>query len=188
MPLQKPEKRIDILNLPPGEPNWVTAGYFGRPTAPENALVLKLLSPLAALPPFIFTLEDGFMVPWRLHILKTPGKEKFIVRLKGVDHAYTVARFQGRPWWLPAARENEEFEKPVKEHSLLGYSFLDHVSALEGEVTGEEGDEKNPLLRVKCMRGSFTLPRNAGFILKVDHKARKIEAQLPEDYLDVFLS
>lgn len=184
---QKPEQRLHILNLPPGDDHWFSPGFFGRPTAPENAIILRVETDLPEWPDFLFTLEEGFMIPRRLTLIRTQGSEKAVVRLKGIDSPEQVNALQRRRWWLPLSETLKQYRRLREESSLLGYHFIDINSGLEGEVVGEEGDEKNPLLRIRCDRGEFTLPRQAGFIRQKESRKRRLEAELPEGYLDIFL-
>jgi hypothetical protein len=184
---QKPEQRVHILNLLPGENQWFSPGFFGRPTAPENAIILKLESDLPDWPTFLFTLEEGFMIPWRIEFLKSQGPNKAVVKLNGLNQPDKVAALQGRKWWLPLTGILKNYVQSQQEKSLIGYRFIDLNSGLEGEVVGEEGDEKNPLLRIHCALGEFTVPRYASYIKPRDGKYRRIEAELPDGYLDIFL-
>lgn len=184
---RNPEQRHFILNLLPGENHWFSPGFFGRPTAPENAIILKLEHELPDWPPFLFTLEEGFMIPWRIELIKIQGPEKAVVKLKGMNQPEKVAALHGRRWWLPLTEALKNYTQSQKEKSLIGYRFIDLNSGLEGEVVGEEGDEKNPLLRICCTRGEFTVPRYAGFIKPQKGSHRCLKAELPEGYLDIFM-
>lgn len=190
MAKSKAKSRLHILNQPPGEAFWVSSGFFLRPAGPEGQLLLKWTAEAKAsnLPEFLFVRDDFCMVPWKIIRCKDFGKGKYQVGLKGVTSSAQAAAFVKKEVWIPADNLPKPAAKEKTGQDLRGFTFVDLNSGYTGKVEDVVADARNPLWHIVGERGRLTVPANAGFIIRVQPRKRRLEARLPQGYLEVFLT
>ncbi|MCS6981959.1 MAG: hypothetical protein N2110_08745 [Flavobacteriales bacterium] len=189
MARSKAKTRLHILNQPPGEGFWVSPGIFWRLAGSEGQLLLKWTAEPkpSALPDFLFLRDDFCMVPWKITHQKALGKGKFQVGLKGVASPALASSFIKKEVWVPANTLPNTKAKEKTGQDFRGFTFVDLNSGYTGKVEDLLPDARNPLWHIVGDKGKLTVPVNAGFIVRVQPRKRRLEARLPQGYLELFL-
>jgi 16S rRNA processing protein RimM len=71
-------------------------------------------------------------------------------------------------------------------HELIDYTICEG-DQVRGRVTGIVEHDFNPLLVCEADAKEFLIPIQDAFIRKVDKQNKRVEVNLPEGYLDIYL-
>jgi 16S rRNA processing protein RimM len=134
----------------------------------------------------VFLLQGGQLVPFFLEYIQVQG-ENALVKFEDVNGVDTAGELTGLPLYLPLSELPKLADDQYYFHELIGFECL-HQGKKIGVVDGIFPDMANPLFSFKMGENEILVPLQDAFMKKVDKKARTIELDFPDGYLDIYLN
>lgn len=127
------------------------------------------------------------LLPYFITSIKLNGDEA-IVSLEEVKTVEQANKLKGADIYLPL----EQLPKPPKDefywHDLLGCEIIDEELGALGTIEEVVETSGHNLLTFKYQNKEVLVPFVKQFIKQVDIKAKKLEVQLPDGLLDIYLA
>ena len=135
---------------------------------------------------YLFCRMDGLLVPFFLEEWRFRSDTRALVKFEDINDADAASRMVGADVYFPKELTPTE----VDEEDLTWQMFtgFEVIQAPEnrtlGTVTSVLDQTANVLLVVETPEGKELLvPAHENFILRADHRERRLYVQLPEDLL-----
>ncbi len=136
----------------------------------------------------IFLEIKGQLVPYIIEELQMKGR-KSILKLEDIDTIEQAEPLVNAPVWLPLTALPELKGNQFYYHDVIGFEILEApsgspVGILKAiyESTGQD------LFAIERDGKEVLIPIVDEFIRKIDHPGRRIEVELPEGLLDIYLN
>ncbi len=151
-----------------------------------NEFVLKLWKPFPNLeiekePVFIDI--NKRLVPFFIERIRFSGTKAYIL----FDDIRNESRSQlilNSDVYLPENKfDDVSDEDPDDEYT--GYTLIDELSGVEGEIIELIDISSNPLFRIRSKNKDYLIPITEEFIISIDHQNKIVKTKLPEGLLDV---
>ncbi|PIB36663.1 16S rRNA processing protein RimM [Reichenbachiella sp. 5M10] len=133
----------------------------------------------------VFVKQDNTLVPFFLEYIQINAK-KSITKLEEVDDIETAEKLVGKELYLSLNSLPQLENGHYYYHQLVGLTLWDRDTAL-GVVDRVYEIAPQNLLSLQHQGHEIMIPINDNIILSVDFDKKRIEAQLPEGLLDVYL-
>ena len=128
------------------------------------------------------------LVPYSIIKLK-PHKDRFVVKLEGVDTEAGAKELCGKDIYLPSEMLPELDDATFYFHEVPGWTVLDIESGAElGEVMRVLDHGPYPMLEVENDGKEMVLPLPEHFKIEVDRKNKVLKVEVPEGLVDVFVN
>lgn len=170
--------------------NYVNIGSLVATFGVKGEMVLKHhlgesadLSGIKAI--FIETSLGKFM-PYFIIATKVKNEEEILIGLEGVESPEKGKSLLKKKVWL----KEEEVKTTASTSSaisLLGFNIYDKKKLL-GKVLEVIEQPLQILLRIEIDKKEVLIPINESTLLGIDHKKEKIEVDLPDGLLDIYLT
>lgn len=133
----------------------------------------------------VFVDLNGKLVPFFIESLHLQG-DRAIVALEDVETVEDAKPLVGKELYLPLSRLPKLPEGKFYFHELIGFDFYDGAKLI-GQVTNVYELPTQYLLHVDHQGTEVLIPAEDTILKKVDLQTRKIEADLPDGLLEVYL-
>ena len=123
---------------------------------------------------------DGQRVPFFIEEADLVARDQAILKLEFIESVEDAEKVSGREIYLdPAAwpKHNQIKDEPGM---LIGYQVRDRNLGELGEITGYQPGKMNPMWFVRMEGKEIMVPATSAFIIKTDHRGRKVLLDLPE--------
>ena len=172
----------------------VPLGHLCKPHGVKGELAAALDIDVcgdADLPPHIFALLDGLLVPFTLSGVRPKSSETILLTLKGIDSEDEAAKLAGAPVFIEkqalpddGAAEGDD-DDVVYLEDLDGYSVYDG-DTLVGTITGYDDSTDNVLFTITTPGGADILvPAADDLIYEIDENNSIVRMSLPKGLLDL---
>lgn len=124
------------------------------------------------------------IIPYFVTEVKIKNDTEVYVTFEDIDTKEKAKKLVPRPVWL----KESDFKKYVAKSStisLLGYIILDNEVELS-EIVEVIEQPHQILAKIMYQQKEMLIPINEAFIVKVDHKNKRVVLDLPEGLLDIF--
>ncbi|MEY2586472.1 MAG: rRNA processing protein RimM [Bacteroidota bacterium] len=136
----------------------------------------------------IFFLEElgGKFLPYFISSAKIKNEKELLVVLEGIDTPEKGKKLLKKQVWLPEleVKSQASASAPI---GLLGFEVYDKKKLL-GKVLEVIEQPMQILLRVDFNKKEVYVPLNESTLIKIDHKKEKINVELPEGLLDIYIN
>jgi 16S rRNA processing protein RimM len=136
----------------------------------------------------IFFLEElgGKFLPYFISSAKIKNEKELLVVLEGIDTPEKGKKLLKKQVWLPEleVKSQASASAPI---ALLGFEVYDKKKLL-GKVLEVIEQPMQILLRVDFNKKEVYVPLNESTLIKIDHKKEKINVELPEGLLDIYIN
>lgn len=170
--------------------NYVNIGALVATFGIKGEVVLKHhlgesadLSGIKAI--FIETSLGKFM-PYFILTAKEKNAEEILLAVEGIESPEKAKLLLKKKVWL----KEEDVKKTASVNSaisLLGFSIYDKKKLL-GKVLEVIEQPLQILLRIEIDKKEVLIPINESTLLGIDHKKEKIDVDLPDGLLDIYLT
>jgi 16S rRNA processing protein RimM len=142
-------------------------------------------SPLRDVRAMFLELAPGSLIPYFAIEGKARSDSETLLRLEGVDTPEKARTLLRKAVWLPEPdfRRLASRSAPI---TLLGYRVLASGRDL-GPVQEVIEQPHQVLLRLDVEGREVLLPVHEGTLRRIDNRTRKVEMELPDGLLDVYL-
>ncbi|MFC2114970.1 ribosome maturation factor RimM [Bacteroidota bacterium] len=127
----------------------------------------------------IFLQIDGILVPFFISGLKAFKPGEWVLKLDWYDTRNQAEKLVGYPVWI-----QKDWMEPVGEEifmdELIGFKFVDAISAQQGTIVDFMDIPDNPVFEVKIGREKKLIPAREELILEVDTEKRQITMEVPD--------
>ncbi len=170
--------------------NYVNIGSLVATFGVKGEMVLKHhlgqsadLSDVQAL--FIETALGKFM-PYFIVSAKEKTNEEILIGLEGIESPEKAKSLLRKKVWLKAedVKKTASSSSPI---SLLGFNIYDKKKLL-GKVLEVIEQPLQILLRIEIDNKEVLVPINESTLAGIDHKKEKIDVDLPDGLLDIYLT
>ena len=134
---------------------------------------------------FIEDKKKSFL-PWFILSATIKNEEEVYLALEGVNVREAAIKFIQKELWVP----EDEFKKFAAKSSpvnLLGYSIINEKQNL-GVILEVIEQPHQLLCRLEIKSREVLIPLNESSLIKVDHKKKEVQVQLPDGLLDIYLT
>ena len=125
------------------------------------------------------------LVPWFVESTKIRSEDATLVKLEGVDTREAATRFLQQTAWI-TDEDNTKFSARRSPRSLLGYLLVDNGKEL-GDIKEVIEQPQQVLCRLDISGKEVLVPLHEASLRKIDHKNRRVNVELPEGLLDIYL-
>ena len=126
------------------------------------------------------------LIPYLIEDLNYTGKQKFRMKLEGVDTEEQALSLAKCRLLLPLGALPELKGKRFYYHEVIGFKVVDKVHGELGELIDVTDNSANPLLIVKDGVKELLLPLRDEFFDAPDRKNRVFHYKAPEGLIEVF--
>ena len=134
---------------------------------------------------FIEDKKKSFL-PWFIQSATIKNEEEVYLVLEGVNVREAAIKFIQKELWVP----EDEFKKFAAKSSpvnLLGYSIINEKQNL-GVILEVIEQPHQLLCRLEIKNKEVLIPLNESSLIKIDHKKKEVQVQLPDGLLDIYLT
>lgn len=137
----------------------------------------------------IFAIINGLTVPLFLSSFERRGNNKAIVVFDDIDSEYRALELLGAEF---VAFEEEEGEEETDDgelylENIVGYSFTDTKTGIQGVITEYIDSDLNPLFAAEIKGKQLYIPASDELIEEIDPETKTICFSLPEGLLELYL-
>ena len=128
----------------------------------------------------------GKFIPYFISTAKAKNQDEMLISLEGVESPEKAKSLLRKKVWL----KEEEVKKTAALNaaiSLLGFMVFDKKKLL-GKVLEVIEQPLQILLRIEVDKKEVFVPINESTLIGIDHKKEKIEVDLPDGLLDIYLT
>jgi len=109
--------------------------------------------------------------------------EKGIIKFEFIDSDIEARKYIACRVYMDSVDEDMQ-EQDAQIVEFVGYSVLDTSTGNEYKVIDFYDSSENPILVLKNNNDELLLPRNADYIVEVDHTSRIMKVEFPEGLTD----
>ncbi|MFN5423100.1 MAG: ribosome maturation factor RimM [bacterium] len=134
---------------------------------------------------FIETSLGKFM-PYFISSAKEKNAEEILIGFEGIESPEKAKSLLRKKVWL----KEEDVKKTASSNaaiSLLGFQIYDKKKLL-GKVLEVIEQPVQILLRIEIDKKEVLVPINESTLIGIDHKKEKIDVDLPDGLLDIYLT
>src|SRR6476620_6256978 len=133
---------------------------------------------------FIEDKKNSFL-PWFIESSKIKNEDEIYLKLESIDSRETAQKLTQKEIWLPEA-DFKKYASKSAPASLLGYLVVENDQPL-GPIL-ELIEQPHQLLCRLDMKGiEVLIPLHDESLLKIDHRKKEVNVQLPDGLLDIYL-
>lgn len=128
----------------------------------------------------------GKFMPYFILTAKEKNAEEILLAVEGIESPEKAKLLLKKKVWL----KEEDVKKTASENSaisLLGFTIYDKKKLL-GKVLEVIEQPLQILLRIEIDKKEVLIPINESTLRGIDHKKEKIEVDLPDGLLDIYLT
>lgn len=133
---------------------------------------------------FIEDRKDSF-IPWFIETAKSRNESEIYLKLEGINTREAAGKLVRKPVWLTAA-DFKKFAARSAPAGLLGYLVVHDKEPL-GEILELIEQPHQLLCRLEIRGREVLIPLHEATLQKIDHKNKRVNVQLPEGLLDIYL-
>ena len=140
---------------------------------------------LKGLQAIFIEINKSSFIPWFITAAKIKSEDEIYLQLETIDSREAAAKLTQKEVWL----SEDDFKKHAAKSapaSLLGYTIVDNDTPL-GEIQEVIEQPHQLLCRIEINKKEVLIPLHEEFLIKLDHKNKKVFVQLPEGLLDIYL-
>ena len=134
---------------------------------------------------FIEDKKKSFL-PWFILSATIKNEEEVYLALEGVNVREAAIKFIQKELWVPEI-EFKKFAAKSSPVNLLGYSIINEKQNL-GVILEVIEQPHQLLCRLEIKSREVLIPLNESSLIKVDHKKKEVQVQLPDGLLDIYLT
>ena len=136
----------------------------------------------------VFFLEEfgGKFLPYFISGAKIRNEKEMLVALEGIDTPEKAKILLKKQVWL-LENEVKQQASSTAPIALLGFQVVDKKKIL-GKVLEVIEQPMQILLRIEYAGKEVLVPLNESTLVKIDHKKEKINVDLPEGLLDIYIN
>ena len=134
---------------------------------------------------YLFLRLDGLLVPFFLEEWRFRSDSVALVKFENIDSADAAAQLVGAEVLFPKALTPEDVdEEDLTWQHFMGFEVIQ--DGLLGTVTAVYDQTANILLEVTTPDGgSVLIPAHENFILRADHRDRRLYVNVPDELLSL---
>ncbi len=131
-------------------------------------------------------LKEG-LIPFPIEHLTHVGKQKFRVKLDGIDTFDDAVPFVKKRIFLPLEILPELEDNQFYYHEVIGWKVVDVNHGELGIIKEIAENHANPLIVVQHGKKQILLPMLDEFFINVDRKANCLHYKAPEGLVELYL-
>ena len=132
-----------------------------------------------------FVLTGKKLIPFFIETFQLNGN-KALIKLEGVEDRAAAEDLSGAGVFLPLAALPELNDDQFYYHEIVGFEFY-HQNQLLGTVENVVTFSAQTLLTIKVDEQEVLVPLQDEIILSVDKEKQRIDGQLPDGLLEIYL-
>ena len=136
---------------------------------------------------FFIELKEG-LIPFPIEQLTHVGKQKFRVKLEGIDTFDDAVPFVKKRLFLPLDVLPKLTGNQFYYHEVIGWKVQDQQHGELGTIEEIAENHANPLIVVRNPKSDLFLPMLDEFLIKVDREAKCLHYKAPEGLIELYLS
>ena len=114
-------------------------------------------------------------------------QQKANIKFQDVNSSEEAAELSGLNMYLPLNTLTERTGNKFYFHEVVGFSIRDRVAGDIGIIEKVIDMPNNPLFQVRYSNKDILIPISDEFIIAVDRENRRIDMNLPDGLLDIYL-
>lgn len=135
----------------------------------------------------IFIEVNGDLVPYLVKEVKFKGNKVSLI-LEDINSIEKAEKLRGKKLYLPVEELPELEEGSYYLHELIGYQVFDHIRGYIGNVKLIYNLPTQDLLAVEVQGTEVMIPTHEDIMVEVKQEERRINVQLPEGLLEIYLN
>lgn len=128
---------------------------------------------------------DNGLVPFFIEAIRVKGNKSILVQLESVDTELKAKDLCGSEVYVESDVFEGEENLPI--NAFVGFKVTDKQKSYIGIITEVQEISNNPLFVLDFEGKEILFPINPDFILGVDEKEKKMDVDLPEGLIDLYL-
>ncbi|WP_066630027.1 ribosome maturation factor RimM [Labilibacter marinus] len=163
-------------------------GFIQKPHGVKGELALTLSDGIYAedldLEFLLLDIDNG-LVPFFVESYRVKGSKSILVKLETVESENKAKELSGCQ--AHAEITFEEDDEHMPSGAFVGFKVTDATKGDIGEIVEVQEITNNPLFVIKHEGQEILMPINPDFITSVEEAGKKIEVNLPEGLIDLYL-
>lgn len=135
----------------------------------------------------VFVEQKGELVPYFITSIKV-RTNLVIVKFEGVDNSDVALKLKNALLYLPEDQLEELEEDEYYFHDLIGCTVFDATHGELGKIKAVHTMPAQNLLEVEHQNKEVLIPITDTIMVKVDKEAKRVDVNLPEGLLEVYLT
>lgn len=136
----------------------------------------------------LFLEIKGQLVPYIIEEIQVKGR-KSILKLEDINSIEQAEPLVNAPVWLPLTALSKLKEGQFYYHDVIGYAVRDAVADREiGTLTAVYESTGQDLFAITSEGREVLVPIVDDFIRNIEHEQKRIELQLPDGLLELYLN
>lgn len=136
----------------------------------------------------IFIEVNGDLIPYLIKEVKFKGNNKVSFILEDINSVEKAEKLRGKKLYLPIEELPDLEDGNYYLHELIGYQVFDHNKGYIGEVKLIYNLPTQDLLAVEVQGIEVMIPTHEDIMVEVRQTERRINVQLPEGLLEIYLN
>jgi len=135
----------------------------------------------------VFVEINQKLIPFFIENISIKGN-KANIKFEEVDSAEQAEELRSCSLYLPLTALPDLEEGQFYYHQVVGYKAFDTERGKIGTITGVLTGPQQDLFAIEARGKEVLVPINDELILKVDHESQRIDFELPDGLLDIYLN
>jgi 16S rRNA processing protein RimM len=139
--------------------------------------------------PYLICEIEGILVPFFIESCRTKSATVVLVKLATLNTEEAVRVLANQDVYYPLDALEEEEEEAggldVAWDVIIGYTLIDEVHGLLGEITDVDESTINILLQIDYNGKELLVPAVEEWLVSVDHRKKCLNISIPEGLLEL---
>ena len=128
---------------------------------------------------------DNKLIPFFIDRVRPTKPNVVLVKFEGLNSEEDARKILKRKVFLPKELFPEKDNNEISEKQLIGYSVIDREMGKLGQITFINAKTAQQLIYVSKDGKEFCFPMHKQFVKGIDTKARIMEVEIPEEFLNL---
>ena len=134
---------------------------------------------------FLIIEIQGIFVPFFIEEYRFKSNQTALIKLEGVKSDEKARSFSGLTVYLPKKYLEKVVDTEIELDYFVGFTLVDELKGDIGLITEVDQTTDNALFVIGKGRDEMLIPVGEDYIIKIDHKKKRIVVRLPEGLLDL---
>jgi len=134
---------------------------------------------------FLIIEIQGIFVPFFIEEYRFKSNQTALIKLEGVKSDEKARSFSGSTVYLQKKYLEKVVDTEIELDYFVGFTLVDEVKGDIGLITEVDQTTDNALFVIGKGRDEMLIPVGEDYIIKIDHKKKRIVVRLPEGLLDL---
>jgi len=134
---------------------------------------------------FLIIEIQGIFVPFFIEEYRFKSNQTALIKLEGIKSDEKARSFSGSTVYLPKKYLEKVVDTEIELDYFVGFTLVDELKGDIGLITEVDQTTDNALFVIGKGRDEMLIPVGDDYIIKIDHKKKRIVVRLPEGLLDL---